>query len=171
MISTFTRGIARTEAATFTRPANTTAYAAGQVLADSTSAATLRQFRATKDLGAFGLLQKAEIVVAANQATKPDLQLWIFDAAPAIQNDAAAFAPSFAEMKTLVAVISFPVGSFVVANAAAGASGNVVCDAQNLAIPVNTVSGSDTLYGVLVVRNAYTPTSGEQYQIRLTFVE
>lgn len=163
----FIRTIGHTPVDLFARPANTTAYAAGQVVADSTSAATLRKFTVTKEGGGFATIEAAVLVVGANQATKPDVQLWLFDTAPAVQNDAAAFAPSLAEMKALIGVISFPVGSFVVANAAAGASGNVMCNPQGLLIPVNTVKSDAAVYGVMVVRNAYTPTSGEVWQTRL----
>jgi hypothetical protein len=163
----FIRTVGHTPADVFTRSANTTTYAAGQVVADSTTAATLRKFRITRDEGGFATVQAAILMVGANQTLKPDVQLWLFDTAPAIQNDAAAFAPSLAEMKTLIGVISFPVGSFVVANAASGASGNVMCNPQGLLIPMSGAKGDGNAYGVMVVRNAYVPTSGETWATRL----
>lgn len=163
----FIRTVGHTPADVLTRPSNTTTYAAGQVVADSTTAATLRKFLITKSGGGFSTIQASVLVVGANQTLKPDLQLWLFDTAPAVQNDAAAFAPSLAEMKTLLGVISFPVGSFVVANAASGASGSVMCNPQGLLIPVSIPKDGIAAFGVFVVRNAYIPTSGEVWQTRL----
>jgi hypothetical protein len=117
------------------------------------------------------MIMQATMIVEANQATKPDLQLWLFDTAPTPPNDNAAFAPTAAEIEKLVAIIAFPVGSFVVGNAGAGNAGNVACDAQALFIQVNTAAADDKLYGILVVRNAYTPTSGEKYVLRLKVVD
>lgn len=170
------RGQNHTIAAAFTRPADTNAYAAGDVVNNSTSAPLVLTFnRAALDgdasaggYGSGGIIQHAEIVGNANQATKPDLELWLFDTAPSIPNDNAAFAPSFAEMKTVIGVIAFPVASFKVGNATVGAGGAVICEASNIGLPFNVVGTNNAaIFGILVVRNAYTPTSGEQYQIRL----
>lgn len=161
-----TRG--RTIAANFTRPADTTAYAAGDVVADSTSAPTIITFaRAAKEVGGHGIIQEAIVVSSQNAATKPDLELWLFDTAITMDNDNAAFTPTDAELRTLIGVIAFPVASFKVGDAGAAAAGNVICDVQGLNLQVNTVNTSNAIYGVLVVRNAYAPASAERFDIRL----
>jgi hypothetical protein len=166
------RSRGRTITQSFTRPADTTAYAAGDVVNNSTSAPVVITIPMVALSNAqLATIMQATLIVEANQATKPDLQLWLFDTAPTPPNDNAAFAPTNTELEALVAIIAFPVGSFVVANSAAGASGNVACDAQALFIQANTAATSDKLFGILVVRNAYTPTSGEKYVLRLKVVD
>lgn len=156
----------RTIAANLTRPADTTAYAAGDVVADSTSAPTIITFpRATAD--ALSYIQQATIVSSQNAATKPDLELWLFDTAITMDNDNAAFTPTDAELRTLLGVIAFPVASFKVGDAGAAAVGNVICDVQGLNIQINSTPTVNAIYGVLVVRNAYAPVSAERFDIRL----
>lgn len=152
----------RTVDASFSRSNNTTPYAAGQVLGNG-APLTFSGFCFDK-LGSSLILQ-ATCVDEANQTTKPDLQLFLFDTAPTVFADAAAFAPVNADMERLVGIVSFPVANFIVANAGSGASGNVVCDAQNLGLAINTLSRD--IYGVLVVRNAYTPIANEKFLIRM----
>ena len=175
----FVRGVIHTVSANFLRPNNTTAYSAGQVLSDSTSAPTILKFpNASKDVGGAGTIVCATVIDEANQATKPDLQLWLFDTAPAAENDASAFSLSAAESRQLVDIIAFPVGSFVVGNAGAGASGNCFCNAQSLWLPFNTIAptspsgaGDNALYGMLIVRNAYTPIAQERFDVRLQILD
>lgn len=165
------RTLGRTISQSFTRPADTTPYAAGDVVCNSTSVPVPITFGTIAKGSMLTTIMQATCIVEANNATKPDLQLWLFDTAPVSPNDNAAFAPTNAEMETLVAIIAFPVGSFVVGNAGAAAAGNVACDAQALFIHANPTANSAALYGILVVRNAYTPTSAEKFVIRLKGVD
>lgn len=161
-------GVGSTVQASYTRPADTTAYTGGDVVADSTSAATILTFAAlTKDMNGGAIIQEALLIDSANQSTKPDLELWLFDTTFAIQNDNAAWAPTDAQLEGLVGVIPFSSSSFKSGDATSGAGGNCACDVQGLGMPVNTKGGKVDLFGVLVVRNAYTPVSAEKFTIRL----
>jgi hypothetical protein len=166
-------GMCHPAEATFTRPSDTTAYAAGDVVCNSTSAPTIMEFSPVLKLHSSGsVLAQAILVTSANVATKPDLELWLFDTTITMDNDNAAFTPTDAEMKTLVGIIEFPTADFKVGTATSGADGNAVCQASNLGIVVNTVTGTKTsLFGVLVVRNAYVPVSGEVFTVRLKFLD
>ena len=168
-------GSGRTVGVTLQRPNNTTAYAAGAVVADATAGATLLTFTGVGGSArGFTILQDVLVVDSANVATKPDLELWLFDTAPAAQQDAAAFAPTDAELYTgingLVAVVAIAQANWKVGNAAAGAPGNAVCVASQLGIPLNLGSAGN-LYGILVVRNAYVPVALEQFAIRLRLLD
>lgn len=158
-------GECHTTALTFTRPADTTTYAAGDVVCN---AATLI-FPSGPKHGA-AVIQHAIITSSANVATKPDLELWLFDTTVTAVADNSAFAPTDAEMLTLIAVIPFPVADFKVGLSGSGASGNVACAAANLGIPISRVSDA-AIYAQLVVRNAYVPTSAEVFQIRLRILD
>lgn len=153
--------------ATYTRPADTTAYAAGDVLSDSTSAGTYLTFSGVATTNGGGAeVVGVTIVDDANQTTKLQVQLWLFDTAPgATLNDNAALALSDTDMSHLVAII--PVSNVYVGNTASGASGNCALVTAGQVYKVACASGDTALYGVLVVQNAYTPVSGESLTVKL----
>jgi hypothetical protein len=166
-MSTTVKGLCHTTAASFARPANTTTYTAGDVVCN---AATLIFPNGPASTGS--VLQHAVITTSANVATKPDLELWLFSATVAAVADNAAFAPTDAEMLTLVAVVEFPTADFKVGLSGAGTSGNAVCEAKNLGIPLNPASAQNAeLYGQIVVRNAYEPISAEAFKVVLHLVD
>lgn len=157
--------------AAFTRPADTTAYAAGDVVADLTASANDLEFTAiVRKPGGSGVILSAVLIDGANQGTKGDFELFLFDTAMAMDNDNALFTPTDAELEKLVGVIDFGATPFV-GDATSGADGNCayVQAGVNLAFKC---AGSDTkLYGVLVVRNAYTPVSAEPFRVRLNVLQ
>ena len=165
------RGMGRTNIASFTRPSDTTAYAAGDVICNSTSAPVIMTFNvAAKELGSVGIIQQATLINSASVATKPDLELWLFDTTVVMDNDNAVFTPTDAEMLTLIGIIPFPTGDFKVGTATAGADGNSACDVKNVGMVFNTKTNNE-IYGILVVRNAYIPVSAESFAIRLKVLD
>lgn len=164
-------GKGRVISASFTRPNDTTAYASGDVINNSTSAPVVLTFpRATVTQGQnFSIIAQAIMVDSANQTTKLEAELWLFDAAPTADNDNAAFTPTDAECANLLGVIPF--NTFFVGDATSGAGGNVVYRETNLTIPVKTVAGDNAIYGVLVARSAYTPVAQESFTIKLGILD
>lgn len=153
---------------TITRPADVTAYAAGDVISAVTSNDhfTFADIVEAGELSA--LIETALLIDSANVATKPDLELWLFDTDIAEVADNGAFAPTDAEMLTLLGIILFPTANFVVGTATAGADGNSVCQTlPGLAVKCAPLTGRD-IYGQLVVRNAYVPVASEQFTVELT---
>lgn len=156
----------------FTRPNNTTAYAAGDVVTAAT-AAVLEFAHAAPHPGSGGVVIAATLIDGACQSTKGDFELWLFDTAPTIDNDNAAWTPTDAELQALVGVIDFG-GTPLVGDATSGAGGNVVYPTgaeANLPLPFKCVNGSASLYGVLVVRNAYDPVAQETFAVRLLIAD
>ena len=148
--------------ATLTRPANTTAYTAGDELTD-TGGAILAFPGCVQSSGGSGILASITVIDAANAATDPQLDVFVFDTTSVPQADNAAFAPSDAVMNTLVTAVSM--GSAVAGDAAS--TGNLLFQARNLAEPFTCVAGSTSLFVRLVMRNAYVPVSGEVFVVRL----
>jgi hypothetical protein len=145
-----------------TRPADTLTYTTGDVV--STAAGLRFVFANIPDfVGQGGLINSAVVTSSAFVAAAPNLELWLFDADVVAVADNAAFAPTDAETNTLVGIIEFPTGNFKSGNATAGAGGNAACFRDNLGV---TFRGN-TLYGVMVVRNAYVPVSAEIFTVRL----
>lgn len=156
--------------ATKTRPSDTTAYAAGDVLNESDSAGTGWTFSSCARLnGGSGIIQGATLIDSANQTTKGSFELWLFRNAPAADNDNAVFTPTDAELLDVVAVIPF--STVYVGDATSGANGNCVHLSQPVSIPFVCDSDDTALYGVLVVRNAYTPVSAEVITINLKMLQ
>lgn len=164
----FVQSLNVTRQAKFTRPSDTNTYAAADVVCDSTSAPTIMTFPNVGNDKRCGLIVEALLTTSANQTLKPDLELWLFDTTVAMDNDNATFTPTDTEILTKISVIKFPFGSFIAGDATSGSGGNASCDIQGLAIPFNTVAANiNDIYGILVVRNAYIPISGEVFQVRL----
>lgn len=164
------RAKGHTTIASITRPANTTTYTAGDVVGTGTSATIALN---NSSFGEFdcGIIQQAIISSSAYVATPPDLELWLFDTAPADIADNAAFTPTDAELATLVGIVQFATANWKVANATAGVGGNMACVAGNVSVPFNTLKGKHSLFGVLVCRNAYVPISGEIFTLRLQVLD
>lgn len=152
--------------ASVTRPADTTQYAAGDVVTSS-PAAVLTFSGAGRVNGGSGIVIDALLIDSANQTTKPNLELWLFSQAPAIDDDNAAFTPTDAELANLVGIVQFTTG--FVGDATAGAGGNCVLPSERTYLPVfyECAAAVTALYGVLVARNTYTPVSGEVFSVKL----
>lgn len=152
--------------ASFTRPADTTAYAAGDAMSNAT--ATTHVVITFEDCalsdGSSGTVVAALLNSSANVATKLDAELWLFDTEPTAMEDNAAFDPSDPEMLNVIAVIPFT--TWYVGTATAGAGGNCISMGDKGIFPFVCQAGKD-LYGILVARNAYVPVSGEQFNVRL----
>lgn len=162
----WTVGLTATVSATFTRPNDANAYTAGDVVADSTSTATILKFKnVARTQGGGGVIQSAILVDSIAAATKPDLELYLFDAPPAMQADNAAWNPTDPEMLACVGVIAFPLGAFKTAGA------NGIIDSTGIAKAYNCAANTQDLYGILVARNAYTPTALEVFEVRLQVLQ
>lgn len=142
-------GYTKVVSATLTRPANTTAYTAGDEITD-VGGGILTFPGCARFPGGSGVILGVAAAFSSNWGTKPNLELWLFDTTSVPQADNAAFAPADAEVNTLLAVI--PPATNYVGDATAG-SGNFVMDTGQIAVPFTTVGSAD-LYGRLVIRNA-----------------
>ena len=148
-----------------TRPSDTTAYAAGDAVTDSTSAPTVMTFTsAASAAGGKGEIVRALLVDSANVSTKASLELWLFNATVTPDNDNAVFTPTDAELATCIGVIPFTLS--YIGDATSGAGGNAIY-IGTLSEPIKFTSATGNLFGLLVVRNAYTPVSGEIFTVML----
>lgn len=159
-------GRSRKISAGFSRPANTTGYTAGDVVNNSTSAPEPLTFTgAARVAGGSGVITDVLVIDSGNQTTKPSLELWLFTAAPSMDNDNSPFTPSDEELLNLVAII--PIAATYVGDASAASAGNCVLQAKGINQAFVCTGAVTALYGVLVVRAAYTPLSGEVFTVIL----
>lgn len=150
--------------ASFRRLNNTTAYAANDIVSDSASVLIFSGMALGN--GGSGRIVQAALVDDANQSTLGSFELALFTAAPAIQTDNALAAFTDAEMLTWIGNVPFSAG--YVQNAGSGAAGNVGYLTRNLNLEYVCGSAETRLFGLLMVRNAYTPITQERFDIFLT---
>lgn len=140
-----------------TRPADTTAYAAGDAISNSTSAPTAGGFTLTGAgivSGGAGII--TDLVIASSKpAGGLQGEVWIFDSAVTAINDNAAFAISDAEIKTLVAVVPF--------TTIAGTNNSQACVDVWKGYVCN---GSANLRYLVRAAAIYTPDSAEVITVR-----
>lgn len=134
-------------------------------MSDSASAPHVLTFGVSSANWGRGVIMSARLVDEASQATPGSFELYLFTAEPTAVNDNAALALSDADAENLLGVIPF-IDAGYVTNAGAGAAGNVVY-AELANLPFACAATDQNLYGLLVVRNAYTPVSGEKFAIQL----
>lgn len=147
-----------------TRPANTTAYAVNDAWSDSTSAPTSGGFTftsAARVSGGSGVITDAIVASSNNPGTLLQGEIWLFDTSVTNINDNSAFSITDSEVKTVVGVIPFTLGTNNL---------NSIAHVQNLSIGF-TCSGSANLRFLVKVKNAYTPASAEVLTCRLKILQ
>jgi hypothetical protein len=166
----FVGGKQKNVSANFTRPNDSTAYAAGDQVANSTSSPTVMTFSGVARANAgSGVIIAATLLDSAAQTTKGQFDLFLFDTTMTPANDNAAAAPTDTVMGTCIGVIQF--NAPIVGDPTSGATGNCIFQANNLSIPFTTGASSQDIFGMIVVRNAYTPVAQEIFTVRLTVIQ
>ena len=158
---------------TITRPGDTTAYTAGDVISEVTTndfyTFSLAGITDTLSILGSGTIESAMMMVDVNTTTNPDLELWLFDTLITEVADNGVFAPTDAEILTLIGVIKFPVASWLVGLSGADAAGNIVHQVNNVGIAFKTVGQNQNgkIFGQLVVRNAHDSVASTVFKCSL----
>lgn len=158
------KGYSQNIRTSITRPADTTAYTAGDVVGTNITFPA-----AAPEIGGAGVILGTIVLDSANQATTPVLELWIFNDAVSTITDNAPLALSDTDLLKLVTVI--PLSTTYISNAASGANGNGCFISPQVAAPFECLPTTADLYGFLVVRNTYTPVSQEIFTIQLNLLQ
>lgn len=146
-----------------TRPSNTTAYAAGDVVSEVTTNDhhTFSEMSRHVNWGVdTGTILSARLISSVAGSPALDAELWLFDTDIAEVADNSAAAVTDAEMLTFIDKIDFPAGQWKSAGA------NAVCCADGINIPYKT-DATGKIFGQLIARNAYTPASAEVITVDL----
>jgi hypothetical protein len=142
-----------------TRPADTNAYAANDVFANSTSAPTAGGYtfsNAARSSGGGGTITGAIISMSASSAFQGEI--WIFDQATTAKNDNAAFDVSDTDILNVVGVIPF--------NVVDTTSSNAISYVEDLNIDFVCVGSADLRF-LIKVMAIFTPASSEKLAIQL----
>lgn len=157
--------------ASFTRPADTTAYAAGDLAANSTTAGSVSPLswgmQSTNIIGPF-TLKRVRVHKTTTSVTNFNVRLHLYSASPTVANgDNGAF--SSTQAATYLGYISCDGTTTPGAKFSDGAVaiGAVPAESEiNARLPSGT-----TIYGLLEVLAAYTPGSAEVFTVTLDLVE
>ncbi len=148
----------RRQSATITRPGDTTAYAAGDLVANSTTAGSVTPL--SFDFGSADPLWVRSVKISKTQASisNASFRLWLLSASPTVTNgDNGAIAGAF--MST---VLCEPIAVDVFALlTGGGAIGQSLFDPGLLRIP------GGTIYALLEAMAAYAPANGEVFTIEV----
>ena len=156
-----------------TRPNNATAYTANDAISDSTTAPSAIEIaEAARSPGYGGTILGLQVLSSANQATLPQLEVYVFDSEPTPTNDADEFGLTDADAANLVGL--FVVNSFYDLDVTTGADGTAAgfAAAEGDGRPVyKCAAGSQKLWALLKVLNAYTPVALEVFTVTLHLLQ
>lgn len=142
-----------TALATFTRPSDTTAYTANDLVANSTTAASVVAM--TFGVGLGSRIRRVRMTKSTTSPTLATFTLFLFTTAPTVTNgDNGAFVPTVAGF----------IGSVAVDLAGSQSSGAAMA-AVNLTTQI--VAPSALIYGLLRADAGYTPGSAEVITVSL----
>ena len=149
-------------AVAITRAANTTQYAVNDVMNNSTDTIPLI-YTVSRSLNKGGWVVSGKGISSNGAAgTLPSIDLLLFSSTFTIAADNAAFAPTYAQMQTLLGKITFP--SWVNRGGISEADGNLTTP-----FIFSPASNTMIIYGVLLLQNTYTPASSETLQFLIGF--
>lgn len=152
--------------ATFTRPADTTAYAVGDLVGNSVTAASVTRmnFTAARVAAGSGSIRRARLKKSGTGVTNAQFRLHLFKVDPGVLTvgDNAA--------------ITFPtanwIGSIDITVDQVGTDGAKGVGAPNAGSEINfKLASGTTVFGVLEARGAYTPASAEVFIVDLEVMQ
>jgi len=149
---------------TITRPSNTTAYTAGDVVGDTSGSAILT-FTSAGPSGGFLILQSASLVFSDSVVPSgmSAFRLHLYGATPTAIADNAAFDLLSGERTNYMGYVDFSTPQDF------GSSLYTQVDYPGRLLKLATAS--TTLYAELETRGAYTPVSASTVQVRMNLLE
>ncbi len=163
--------------AEFTRPNDTTAYAANDVIG-SNPAAVMTFTNCGRVAGGNGVIRKMKLFKSATGgnggAGVGAVRLYLFSVAPTAVVDNSPWVLKYAERADYLA--QYPNGTFfamdLLSNSTAGSTAGGTFGLTAFPfypnIPFVCAGGDTSLYGVLVLNGSYTPIANETFSIELT---
>lgn len=160
-------GIGTNPSATFNRPANTTAYAVGALVANATSSPTAMQFTVQRANGLSSAILRARLTKSGTSNTNAQFRLHLFTANPTVASggDGTAWATALDGSATHIGYLDC-VSMYQFAD---GCQGNGSPDSGQAIL--SALASGTVLYGYTEARGAYTPASGETFTWTLEVLE
>ncbi len=154
----------RRASAEMTRPADTTAYTAGDVVSNSTTAtAPITLSSATRVAGGNGYIVRAALTTNKKSIT-PRFRVHFFTAAPTVAADNAAYSELYADASKRLGYIDLP----AMTTATDSTNSDMARTFNDTArLPIVAAAGSADLYAVLETLDAFTPASGQKFTLTI----
>lgn len=154
----------RRASAEVTRPADTTAYTAGDVVSNSTTATTpISLSSAARVAGGNGYIVRAALTTNKKSIT-PRFRVHLFNAAPTVAADNAAYSELYADAGKRLGFIDLPAMTTATDSTNSDMS-RAFNDSARL--PIVAAASSADLYAVLETLDAFTPASGQKFTLTI----
>lgn len=144
----------------FTRPANTTAYASGEVVANSVTAGSVTPIsltvgRLSAGPGEVGMIRRARLKKSTTGTTGAQFRIHFFNSSPTTSaGDGASITTAITGIAKWIGAIDVDMSTYPVF-----ADGAVGEGAPNEGFEINFTT--QTVFALIEARGAYTPGSGE----------
>jgi hypothetical protein len=148
----------------FTRPADTTQYAAGDLVANSATAGSVVPLEwSMAGLGRSGIIRRVRIYKSATATTAANFTLHLFTSAPTVANGDNAALSISAGLTGWLGTVALDMSSGAEAGASVGLAD--VSGALEIGVCFPTVGAS--IYGLIEAAGTYTPANAETFTITL----
>lgn len=152
-----------TVSAEFTRPSDTTAYAAGDVVSNSTSSTTLLSISGCARVNAGSGYIVGATVVTNTKSLTPRIRVHVFNASnPTVSVDNSALQEKYADISKRLGYFDMPAMT-----TGTDTTNSDMSRAVNFSLrfPFVCAASSTTLYFLFETLDAFTPTSGEKFTL------
>jgi hypothetical protein len=160
------QSLAVVAAAQMTRPANTTAYASGDLVADNTTAGSVTpmSFSVARIAGGSVMIRRARVNKSGTGITNANFRLHLYSSSPTVTNGDNGVWLSNQRATYL--------GSLDVTLDRAMSDGAAGIGAPGAGAEIShELASGQTIYGLLEARGAYTPESGETFVVALEVLQ
>ena len=158
--TTIAAGFGAIASASFSRPADVTAYASGDLVANSTTAGSVVAValaNAVREAGGVSRVERVRLRKSGTGLTNASFRVHLFAAAPVpVNGDNGALSTPIANYIGAVDVAL----DRAFTDGATGAGVPLVGGSMTFTIPIGT-----TLFALIEARGAYTPVSGETFTV------
>lgn len=153
-----------TPSKSFTRPADTSIYASGDLLANSTTAGSVVPMSfAISGIGRSGIIRRARLHKSGTTVTQASFKVHLYDESPTVTNgDNGAFQVTI-DPASWIGTIPVDLTSDAEIGATAGAIGS----SAGVVLGVNEPTTSSLIYGLIEVTGTYNPASAEVFTVKL----
>jgi hypothetical protein len=156
--------------ATFTRPSDTTAYTAGDVVGPVTTPALQTLSGAARANGGSGVITQVQLVTNLATVTNGTFRVYFFNTSFTPQADNAAATGVYTNSAGLQGYVDLP----VLTNDAAGSGAAITrVDAKvaggddGVPLPFECAAGNSALYALIVATGAYVPASAQTFRLQI----
>lgn len=147
----------------FTRPANATAYTAGDVVSNDAATTVPMNFASfARVTGGAGYIVGARLITDKKSIT-PRIRVHLFNAAdPTLAADNVAWKELYAEEAKRIGQFDLPAMT-----TGTDATGSTMSRAEDLTLRLPFIAVSRSVYAVLEALDGFTPASGEKFTLTL----